>query len=36
MITKMSKMSVNNVNVTQSHTTQHITRTPTYGENRWL
>ena len=30
----MLKMSVNNVN--KSHTTipQHITRTPTYGENR--
>ena len=30
----MLKMSVNNVNVTQSSTPQHITHTPAYGENR--
>ena len=27
-------MSVNNVNVTQSPTSQHFTHTPAYGENR--
>ena len=30
----MLKMSVNNVNKSHATISQHITRTPTYGENQ--